>query len=326
MHNKTILVTGSGGFIGKSLVRTLSQKGYTVRATVRSENSLNELTQFCMQLNLNNVTFYNTGDLSENTDWANILDQVDTIIHCAARAHILNETSSDPLQTFREINCNATVHLANEGQRHQVRRFIFLSSIGVLGNSSQNIPFTDSTLPNPQLPYAISKLEAEQKLMNLSKNMEIVIIRPPLVYGPGVRGNFNKLLSLVEKGIPLPFGKIINKRQFIGINNLVDFISQCITSPKAANQAFVVADKEVLSTTELIRSLSQLMKKKVILLPIPQLLLTWAFHALGKKKLADQLLNNLEINSSNAQNLMNWEPPYSLLEQLQDTVKHRQKN
>ena len=322
MPNKTILITGASGFIGKTLIQTLYNSGYEVRGTVRSEKALQFMLKFIEQFNLKNVTIYNLGDLTEKTDWSSVVTNVDTIIHCAARAHILQETSADPLKAFRQINAQATEHLANDAIIHNVRRIIFISSIGVLGNSSNTKPFTDRSLTNPLLPYAQSKLEAEQNLMQMSKSIEIVIIRPPLVYGPGVKGNFKKLLGLIEKGIPLPFGRVKNKRQFIGIDNLVDFIIKCITSTKAANHTFLVADKEIVTTTQLLQLLSKLMGKKLVLLPVPRQLLKWCLHGIGKAKMADQLLNNLEIDSYNAKTLLNWEPPYTMLEQLKTTVEH----
>jgi nucleoside-diphosphate-sugar epimerase len=308
---KNILVTGANGFIGQALVRSLLNLGeYAVRATVRSENTLGSHK---------NLRVFNTGDLTTSTDWRPIVNQVDTIIHCAARAHILKK-ESNPLPLFRQINCHVTTHLAQEAQASQVRRMIFISSIGVLGNSSFKEPFTEDSPPNPHSPYALSKWEAEQSLLQLSKNMELVIIRPPLVYGPGVKGNFKKLLDLIEKGLPLPLGTINNRRQFVGIKNLIDFIILCINSPKAANQSFLIADEEVVSITELIKILKSLMKKNNILLPIPQSLVKWGLQIMGQTRLIDQLLSNLEINPLKAKTLLGWEPSYSMLEQLQETI------
>lgn len=326
MSNKTLLITGSSGFIGQSLIKTLSLKGYFVRGTVRSENSFNNLLEYCKKHNLKNVTLYNLGELTQSTDWGDVLLDVDTIIHCAARAHVLRETSLDPLNTFRQINCHATEHLAKEAQTYKVRRIIFISSIGVLGNSSHSTPFSENSLPNPQLPYAQSKLEAECSLIQISKNIETVIIRPPLVYGPGVKGNFKKLLDLVSTGIPLPFGAIKNKRQFIGIDNLIDLIIKCVESPKAANQIFLASDKENITTSELIKLISKLIKKKIILLPIPSQILKKCLHAVGKGRLSDQLINNLEILPGNTKSLLEWDPPYTMLEQLESTIEYYQNN
>jgi nucleoside-diphosphate-sugar epimerase len=325
MPNKIILITGINGFIGKALAKTLSNYGFEVRGTVRSDSAFQSMTEFINQFHLKKISLYNLGELTHKTEWSKVLGNIDIIIHCAARAHILQETNGDPINAFRQINFYATQHLAQVAITHNVRRIIFISSIGVLGNNS-TIPFTDDSKPNPSLPYAQSKLEAEQCLIQLSKNIEVVIIRPPLVYGPGVKGNFKKLLNLIEKGLPLPLGHVKNKRQFIGIDNLVDFIMKCILSSNAANQTFLIADKEVISTTQLLKTLSKLMKKHMLLLPIPSQLLKSFLHIIGKKKIADQLLNNLEINFYNAKKLLDWEPPYTMTEQLQKTIEEHYRN
>ncbi|HHF7348534.1 TPA: SDR family NAD(P)-dependent oxidoreductase [Legionella feeleii] len=322
MSNKIILVTGASGFIGQELVKTLGQNGYEVRATVRSESALRSVSQLKKQLQLDELTIYNLGELTAETNWDKVIQGVDTIVHCAARAHILRETSDNPLETFRQINCQATEHLAKEANRLGVKRFIFISSIGVLGNTSHANPFNENSQPNPQVPYAQAKWEAEQRLKQLATNMELVIIRPPLVYGPGVKGNFEKLLNLVNKGLPLPFGKVKNRRQFIGVANLTDFIARCVEDAQAANQLFLVADREVVTTTQLLQQLSKAMGKKTVLLPIPHKVLEWGFRRIGKTKLADQLLNNLEINSDKAKTLLAWEPPYTMKEQLQQMVDY----
>jgi len=321
MSTKRILITGASGFIGQALVRTLCNSGREINCAVRSTLSVHAMTQFRQRFNLPDVNVFNVGQLSDATDWKQALDGVETIIHCAARVHILDESNNpDSLQKFRAINTQATTHLAQLAIKHKVRRFIFLSSIGVLGTTSNASPFTDDTIPNPMTPYTLSKFEAEQNLKQLAKDIEIVIVRPPLVYGHGVSGNFDKLLKLISKGLPIPLGGIRNKRQFLGIDNLIDFIMHCVDSPLAANQTFLIADKEVVSTTELIRLIAKLMGGKVFLLPIPQQVLKYFLFALGKAKMADQLLNNLEIKADNARTLLNWEPPYTMLEQLKKVV------
>lgn len=316
MLNNQILVTGANGFIGKALVTSLCQQGYAVRATVRSELAKSQLNEYKNAYGLNTLTICNLGELSAKTDWCTALENIDIVIHCAARAHILRETSTHPLDAFRQANTQVTENLAKQALAQGIKRFIFLSSIGVLGNNTYATPFTDASVPNPQAPYAQAKWEAEQALNALPNTMDRVIIRPPVVYGPGVGGNFAKLLALVNKNIPLPFGAIKNKRQFIGIDNLVSFIHACITHPQALNATFVVADNEVISTTQLLRNVAFIMGKKTILLPIPHKLLAWAFKTLGKSKIAGQVLGNLEITSVNADQLLNWTPPFTMNEQL----------
>lgn len=310
------MVTGANGFIGQALIKSLCQTEYHVRATVRSASALASLSDYQKQWSLKNLSIYNLGELSDTTDWSDVLTQVDTVIHCAARAHILRETNTDPLQIFRQMNTQVTAHLAQQASALGVRRFIFLSSIGVLGRISHMTPFTDESQPNPQVPYAQAKWEAEQLLCALPGNMDRVIIRSPLVYGPGVKGNFGVLLNLISKRIPLPFGAVKNRRQFIGIDNLVDFMMVCISQNAFINETFLIADKEVLSTTQLLRYLSEAMGKPMILLPVPHAWLKWVLHALGKSVLAEQLLGNLEINSDKAWNLLGWKAPYTMKEQL----------
>lgn len=320
MPNKVVLVTGASGFIGKALVKTLCEDGYKVRATVRSDNAVTILSALKNNLQFTQLTIHQLGQLSDTTEWSPVLHGVDTIIHCAARAHVINETSSNPLDTFRQINCEATQHLARMASDTGVRRFIFLSSIGVLGNFTDKSPFSEQSIPNPSVPYAQAKLEAEIALKAIGGSMEIVIIRPPLVYGPGVKGNFLRLLELVNRNLPLPLGMINNKRQFIGIDNLVDFILTCITHSNAANETFLVADNEILSTTALIRLLSKGLGSRNILIPVPHQLLTWCLQRIGKRKLAEQLINNLEIDLTHTKQKLKWEPPYTISEQLKHTV------
>lgn len=320
--NKVILITGASGFVGKALIKALANSEYELRGTVRSDSALKIMSTFAQQHQLTKVTFYNLGELSQETDWSSVMNGVDIIIHCAARAHVLQETSINPLAIFQEINTQGTIGMAQSAITYKAKRIIYLSSIGVLGNCNKPHPFDEYSTPNPQLPYAQSKLEAEDYLMRLTKQIEVVIIRPPLVYGPEVKGNFKKLLDLIGKDLPLPLGKIKNKRQFVGLANLVHFIIQCINAPAAANQSFLVADKEVVSTTQLIRMLSKLMGKKSLLIPIPHHFLKWGLHLIGKKKMAEQLLSNLEVNVDKAQKLLGWEPPYTLLEQLEETIIH----
>lgn len=305
MSNKIILVTGANGFIGRALIKSLCKQRYDVRATVRSESAP-----------ASTETIYNLGELTDQTDWLTALDQVDTVIHCAARAHILRETSANPLETYRQTNTHVTTNLAHQASKQGVRRFIFLSSIGVLGHNSHTIPFTDDTIPNPQVPYAQAKWEAELALHALPTGMETIIIRPPIVYGPGVRGNFEILLNAINKQIPMPLGAVKNKRQFIGIDNLIDFMMTCIASPRIIHDTFLIADKEVISTTELLRYLAQASGKKTRLIPVPHQLLDWSLRAMGKSRLAGQLLGNLEIHSNKAKDVLGWEPPFTMQEQL----------
>jgi len=310
---KVILITGANGFVGKSLTKYISQHQYTVRASVRSEEARTTMLHFKEKHKLTHLTIHN---VHEESDWEKILKGVYVVIHCAGRAHILNENPKDSLAEFRAVNTYATENLAKLAQRSGVKRFIFLSSIGVLGNCSYSTPFTENTPPTPSANYAISKLEAEQLLKKQSGSMDVVIIRPPLIYGPGAKGNFGKLLQALKKNIPLPLGCIQNKRHFLSINNLNDFIGVCIEAPKAANESFLVSDKESISTTKLIQSLSQSLNAKPLLLPVPNILLKFGLKCAGKSKVIEQLIENLEIDTSKAKNLLGWVPPHSLNKEL----------
>ena len=247
------LVTGATGFIGHALVSELLKQNNTVIAAVRNktthmpENALQEKMSGTFEL-----------------DNIQILKNVDVVIHCAARAHILNENNSDPLKAFRETNTIGTLNLAKQAVIAGVKRFIFISSIGVVGKIS-NQPFSESDIPNPQGAYAASKYEAEVALLALAEEtgLEVVIIRPPLVYGPGAPGNFATLMRLMYQNIPLPLGTIHNKRSFVAIDNLVDLILSCIEHPAAANQIFLAADGDDLSTTELLNRVAFFLKKKI---------------------------------------------------------------
>lgn len=322
MLNKVVLVTGASGFIGKALVRLLCQNAYTVRALVRSEYAKNSLLELGEKLNVKYLSVYNVGDLYETTKLEEVLKKVDVVVHCAARAHILKETSINPLESFRQINTLATEHLAYMAVKMGVKRFVFLSSIGVLGNSSYEKPFRECSKPHPQTPYAQSKFEAEQILKHFSNEMEVVIVRPSLVYGLGVKGNFEKLINLVNNVRVLPFGKIDNGRQFIGINNLIHFILVCLEHINAANQLFLISDQEVLSTTELIKKIAKYMDRKIIFLPIPYKILSLGLKTIGKKKLCEQLLSNMEIDTNKAKKLLNWNQPFSMEFELRQTIKY----
>lgn len=314
--NKNILITGANGFIGKPLLRALGKTHCTVRATVRSEAAAHSLTQFQQLHKIKQLSILNQGELGEKIDWYSVLEGTDTIIHCAGLAHVLSKNKAANLEKFRQINSQATEVLVKQASILGVRRFILLSSIGVLGNSSGDLPFSESSIPNPQTPYSISKLEAENIVKTCSGAMEWIIIRPPLVYGPEAKGNFKRLLSLINKNIPLPLGAVKNKRQMISLDNLVDFILTCIIAPKAANELFLIADKEAVTTTELIKILRNVMGKHTPLLPIPTALLNIGFKCIGQSRLIEQLIDNLEIDTSKAKDKLGWEAPYTLHEQL----------
>jgi nucleoside-diphosphate-sugar epimerase len=293
-----VLITGATGFVGQSLVQNLN-KSYDVIALVRTLSSLLPLR--VQQLVANNIF---EADFPENTD---------VIVHLAGRAHILNDQSVDPLTEFRKVNVEGTLQLARQALDKKVKRFIFMSSIGVNGSVTLQQPFTEDAVPKPHADYAVSKLEAEQALKKLfaGSDIELVIIRPPLVYAAHAPGNFARLLKLVATNLPLPFARTQNKRSFIALENLVDFIQVCIEHPHAANQTFLVADQTGISTRELVQHLKQGMGKKAHFIYIPQPLMKLGAVCIGKSKLYEQLFESLEVDTTKAQKLLGWTAPVS---------------
>lgn len=305
----TILVTGATGFVGKPLVDNLILKVNNVRVLVRKE-----LT--CVSEKVEKII---VDDLSSVDDWTEILQSVDVVIHCAARVHIMNDLVADPLIEFRKVNVNATLKLARKAAEVGIKRFIFISSIKVNGEMTEpGQSFKPDERCQPEDPYGLSKYEAEQGLLKIAAktDMEVVIIRPPLVYGPGVKANFYLMMKWVNKGIPLPLGAINNQRSFLALDNLVDFIIHCIDHPQAANEVFLISDSEDISTKELLKKVAKAFGKKPRLIPVPVKLMTLVAKLIRKSDVADRLLGSLQVDGSKAQNLLGWEPVVTMDEQL----------
>lgn len=308
-----ILVTGATGFLGKPLVTELVAEGFPVSALVRSAESMLP----------NQVTKIVGGDLATICDRRPLLHNIDIVIHVAARAHIMNDDAASPLAEFRKINTQATLELAKQAAEQGVRRFIFISSIKVNGeitHSNELFKPDDDFVPDD--PYGLSKYEAEQGLLTLAKEtgMEVVIIRPPLVYGPGVRANFASMMKWVKRGIPLPFGAIHNQRSFIALDNLISFIIHCINHPNAANEIFLISDGEDLSTTELLRKLASTFSRRILLLPVPVSWMSFAAKLVGKGEITTRLFCSLQVDSSKANELLGWQPVISMDAQLKKTT------
>lgn len=307
-----ILVTGASGFVGAALVALLSRgESNSIVAAVRSLNSQ-------ARRNNRNVRYCSIPNIDSTTDWSMALDDVDVVVHTAARAHISRDDAECPLEAFREVNTRGTLNLARQAAFLGVRRFVFISSIGVNGNQSLR-PFNEEDAPDPVESYAVSKLEAEQGLMRLGQQtgMEIVIIRPPLVYGANAPGNFGKLMSAVKRGLPLPLGAVTgNRRTLIGLDNLLDFILTCINHPAAANQVLLAGDDEDLSTTELLRRMSAALDAPARLLPVPVSIIRVAAALLGKGAMIDRLCGSLQVDISKARDILGWVPPFSVDEGL----------
>jgi len=251
--------------------------------------------------------------LEEAADWSALLNGVDIVIHAAARAHMKKEELVDCLSEYRRVNVEGTLSLARQAAAAGLKRFIFISSIGVNGNITTR-PFRVDDQPNPAEPYAQSKWEAEQGLMQLAAEtgMEVVIIRPPLVYGPSAPGNFGSLVRWIEKGFPLPLGAIHNKRSLVGIDNLVDLIIRCVDHSAAANQVFLAGDGEDVSTTELLRGVGKAMGRPARLTPVPAGLLQFGATLLGRKAMSQRLLGSLQVDISRTCELLDWKPPYTV--------------
>jgi len=299
-----ILVTGANGFLGQALSLELRARKFAVRGALRAEAKTGEV---------------NVGDIGPDTDWQEALAGLDVVVHTAARVHIINDTAGDLLSQYRKVNVEGTLNLARQAVNAGVKRFIFISSIKVNGESTlPGKPFTADDQPNPEDPYGISKWEAEVGLERLAneKGLEVVIIRPPLVYGPGVKANFLRLMRWVNRGVPLPLGAIRNKRSLVALDNLVDLIINCIGHPAAVNQTFLAGDGQDVSTTELLYGIGKALDKPARLLPCPVSLLFVISALLGKREMLRRLTDSLQVDISSARSLLGWEPPLSLEEGL----------
>ena len=303
-----ILLTGANGFMGSRLLDVLAAKpNVCLTAIVR---------QF---VELPAARIVNIQSFDHGAEWSTILFNQQVVIHAAARAHIMKDEVADPLPEYRKINVEGTLNLARQALANGVKRFIFISSIKVNGEkTSLGKPFTADDKPEPEDAYGISKWEAEQGLMQLAaeSSMEVVIIRPPLVYGPNVKGNFASMIKLVGKELTLPLGSIDNKRSLVALDNLVDLIITCIDHPAAANQVFLAGDGQDLSTTELLKGVAKAMGKKPRLLPVPSSVLMLGATLLGKKAVAQRLLGSLQVDTTKARELLGWVPPITVEEGL----------
>lgn len=310
-----ILLTGSTGFLGRKLLAHLEAQGNELVCAVRRAHSSNEVA---------------VGNIGPETDWHQALtphpsngmrrEPVDAVVHLAARVHVMRDGSVDPLAAFREVNTAGTLTLARQAAQAGVRRIVFMSSVKVNGEGRQT-PYTENDPARPQDPYAVSKWEAEQGLREISREtgMEVVIIRPPLVYGPGVGANFLRLMHLVDRGIPLPLGAVANRRSLIYLGNLVDAVSLCLTHPAAANRTWLVSDGEDVSTPGLIRMMAAHRGRRTHLFPVPPAMLKLAGKLVGKEAEMRRLLGSLTVDSGRIRHELSWSPPYSLDKGLAET-------
>ena len=314
-HGQDILVTGATGFIGSRLLaaQKASPNSFRVRAVARRPCAVPA----------SNVQWSEISGIDGETDWINALSSIDVVIHLAARVHVMEDASVDPLAEYRLVNVRGTLNLARQAAAAGVRRFIFLSSIKV--NGEETAPgefFSENSKPNPLDPYGISKHEAEEGLKAICSQtgMEYVIIRPPLIYGPGVKANYLRLVHAVQKGFPLPFGCINNKRSMLALDNLIDFIVLVANDPCAANQTFLLSDGQDLSSKELVTKIALALGLAPRVLPVPTILLKFLGVMLGRSAAVDRLLGSLRIDSSKARDLLGWAPPITVDEGIARAV------
>lgn len=313
LMSNLMLVTGANGFVGRALCAELQQRGYPLRGAVRQT-----ATQLLP------VPTTPVGDIDADTDWSAALENVDIVIHLAARAHILEDDAADPLAEFLRVNSDGTERLARSAAAQGVKRLVYVSSIGVNGLfTGIDQKFSETDPPLPHNAYAISKWNAEQALIRVARetDLEVVILRPPLIYASDAPGNFARLLALVAKNIPLPFASVRNRRSLIYLGNMVDALITCAIHPAAAGQTYLVCDEETLSTADLLRQLAAAMGLSSRLLPCPPALLRWAGRLTGKSQALERLLGSLQINSDKIRTELGWRPPYSLQQALPATAQ-----
>lgn len=313
MQSDGVLVTGATGFIGRVLARELSHRGIAVSCATRSKSVITDSCQRQIAV----------GEVGATTDWHSALEGVDTVIHLVARAHILKETSVNPTADFEAVNHHGTRRLAECAVTAGVKRLVYVSSIGVNGDRTQGSDvFSELSAINPHNAYAQSKLEAEKALAEvaMSTGLEVVTLRPPLVYGPNNPGNFMRLLRLIDRGVPLPLASIKNRRSFIFVENLVDLLITAAFRPAAAGQLYLVSDNEHISTPQLIKQLARLMARPARLWPFPSRGLKLASKIIGREGEIDRLVGSLIIDNRKTLNQLKWRPPFTLLQGLEKTV------
>ncbi len=299
-----VLVTGANGFVGEALCGELHARGFAIRAAVRSASSLLESAEMAA-----------VGAIDGDTDWNEALSEVSVVIHLAARVHVMHDDANDPLEEFRRVNVAGTENLARQAARAGVKRLVYVSSIKVNGEAtSGEKKFTEMDVPSPQGPYDISKWEAEQALHCIAQEtgLKVVIVRPPLVYGPGVKGNFSSLFSAIDKGIPLPLAGADNARSMVYVGNLVDALITCATHPAAAGKTYLVSDGAAVSTAMLVEKIAQALGRSRRSFYFPPTLLRAVAALLGRAEQVDRLLGSLRVSDEKIRNELAWSPPYTL--------------
>ena len=310
-----ILVTGANGFVGCALCREAMVRGMAVCGITRTPCGL--------PAGVGNLV---VGRIDDGTDWREVLTGTgcEVVIHLAGRVHVMFDTEADPLTAFRAVNVEGTLNLARQAAAAGVKRFVFVSSVKVNGEATQpGQPFTADDAPAPLDAYGVSKMEAEQGLRQIASQtgMDVVIIRPPLVYGPRVKANFAAMMRWLKRGVPLPLGAIHNQRSLVALDNLVDLIVTCLTHPAAANQTFLVSDGEDVSTTELLRRMGKAMDRPARLVPVLASWLKLAAALMGKRDVAKRLCGSLQVDIEKTRRLLGWTPPLTLDEGLKKAAE-----
>lgn len=308
-----ILVTGATGFVGRFLCSRLLAEGWSVRGTVLASESPDTL--------LTGVDPVAVEPLGPDTPWSHALGGVDTVIHLAARVHIMDDPSADPLTEFRKVNKEGTEQLAREAVRAGVKRLVFISTVKVNGEESA-VPYTEDSPAQPSDPYGVSKWEAEQSLRQIESDygLEVVVVRPTLVYGPGVKANFLNMMKAVSRGLPLPLASIRNRRSLVYVGNLVDALAVCAKKTAAAGQTFLVSDGEDVSTPQLITGTARALGVSARLMPFPPTLMRLAGRVTGKNAAVDRLLGSLTVDSSKIRRELGWVPPFTMEQGLMKTA------
>lgn len=315
MTKPNVLLTGASGFVGRAIAQRLALEGFKTNSILRVYNS--------EALRYGEVSVVN--EFRDELSWQKAIGKAQVVIHCAARVHVMNDCSSDPLAQYRAVNVEGTLALARQAAIAGVKRFIFLSSIKVNGEATvPGNPYRPDQKPEPLDPYGISKMEAEEMLKALAEDsgLEVTIIRPVLVYGPGVKANFHSLMGLLSRGLPLPLGAIPNKRSLVALDNLVDLVMTCIAHPAAANETFLVSDGEDLSTSDLLHRLGLALGRPSWLIPVPVGLVQLGAGLVGKKALAQRLCGSLQVDITKTRSLLGWTPVTSVDEALLKTARH----
>jgi nucleoside-diphosphate-sugar epimerase len=312
MMTDIVLVTGANGFVGRALVPALLDADLRPRRACRALPNRNLASAHTVAV----------GEIGPDTEWGGALNGVDAVVHLAARVHVMKDSVADPLPLYRRVNVEGTLRLAQAAAQADVKRFVFVSSVKVHGECTGATPFRESDEPGPVDPYGLSKWEAEQGLGEVATRtgLEVVILRPPLVYGPGVKANFLRLFSAVDRGLPLPLGSAGNRRSIIYVGNLASSLVETVTNPAAAGQTFLVADTPAPSTAELVRAMAEALARPARLFPFPSGIIRGVARVAGRGAAVDRMFGSLEIDSSHIRGCLGWQPPFTMQQGMSETA------